>query len=68
MSDATRCPRCGQLNHCAQAGQDAPVQDCWCFHTPLAPGALDELPAEWREQSCLCPNCLRALAEHGQPE
>ena len=66
--NAERCPRCGQPNRCAQAGQDQPVQDCWCFHVPIAPGALEQLPAEAGDRACLCPNCLRALAGEPGPE
>lgn len=63
--NAEYCPRCGQPNRCAQAGQDQPVQDCWCFHTPVEPGTLDQVPTELRGQGCLCSNCLRLLA--GKP-
>ncbi|MBD9414237.1 cysteine-rich CWC family protein [Pseudomonas sp. PDM16] len=63
MPDADRCPRCGQPNSCAQASREQPVQDCWCFHTPIKQSALDELPAELRDQTCLCPNCARALSD-----
>ncbi|TXI29886.1 MAG: DNA or RNA helicase of superfamily II [Aquipseudomonas alcaligenes] len=58
-SNQTRCPRCGHPNHCAQAGHAQPVQDCWCFHTTLPAGTLEQRPADTR---CLCPACLRALA------
>lgn len=65
--NAERCPRCGQPNRCAQAGEQQPVQDCWCFHAPLEHGALDALPAEQFDRTCLCPDCLRALAGKGEP-
>ena len=65
MHDTDRCPRCGQLNSCAQTGHEQPVQDCWCFHTLIKQSALDELPAELRDQTCLCPNCARALSDTG---
>ncbi|MWV13231.1 hypothetical protein F3I62_14080 [Pseudomonas sp. R-28-1W-6] len=61
MTDASHCPRCGQLNRCAQAGQSEPVQDCWCFHSPVDAAVLDSLPAEQRDRACLCPRCARGL-------
>lgn len=61
MSETTRCPCCGQLNDCAQAGQDAAVEDCWCFSTPIDPAQLDALPAEQRNRACLCPRCAQGL-------
>ena len=57
MTDTSHCPRCGQLNRCAQAGQPEAVEDCWCFHITVAPAVLDSLPAAQRNQACLCPRC-----------
>jgi membrane protease subunit (stomatin/prohibitin family) len=68
VNDAERCPRCGQPNRCSQAGQAQPVQDCWCFHTPIERSVLDELPAEQRDKTCLCPNCARALGDEPAAE
>ncbi|QKE62565.1 cysteine-rich CWC family protein [Aquipseudomonas campi] len=61
MTDTSRCPRCGQLNRCAQAGQSEAVEDCWCFHTAVDPTVLDSLPAAQRNQACLCPRCAQGL-------
>ncbi|HSC82096.1 MAG TPA: cysteine-rich CWC family protein [Pseudomonas sp.] len=61
MSDPHRCPRCGQLNNCAQAGQDHPVEDCWCFHQSVEPSVLADLPIEQRDRDCLCPRCAQGL-------
>ena len=44
------------------------MQDCWCFHVPIAPGALEQLPAAAGDRACLCPNCLRALTGEPGPE
>ena len=60
MSEAERCPRCGQANRCAQAGHEQAVSDCWCFHMPVDARVLDELPAELRGKVCLCPACAAA--------
>ncbi|WP_068829456.1 cysteine-rich CWC family protein [Pseudomonas sp. BMS12] len=68
MSEAERCPRCGQPNRCAQASSAQPVQDCWCFHTPIAHQVLDALPVEQRGTRCLCPNCARVLDEPAKPD
>lgn len=58
---ATHCPRCGQLNQCAQAGSATPVEQCWCFSLSIAPELLDSLPAEQRNRACLCPRCAQEL-------
>ncbi|MEO4045964.1 cysteine-rich CWC family protein [Pseudomonas sp. CAU 1711] len=67
MNPAQRCPGCGRANGCAQAGRDTAVQDCWCFHVPLPPAALDEQPEARRNAACLCPDCLRALGARARP-
>ncbi|MEK1906712.1 MAG: cysteine-rich CWC family protein [Pseudomonas sp.] len=67
MSDSRRCPRCGQLNSCAQAEQLEQVEDCWCFHQPVDPAVLDSLPAEQRNQDCLCPRCAQGLPVPAKP-
>ncbi|WP_188864743.1 cysteine-rich CWC family protein [Pseudomonas asuensis] len=51
------CPHCGQPNGCAQVGCSQPPADCWCFHTPIAPGALSALPDDARNIACLCARC-----------
>ena len=66
--NSARCPRCGQANACAQAGQDEPVQDCWCFHVPIAPQVLEALPADARDQACLCPRCASAKGADAKPD
>ncbi|MFV1941826.1 DNA or RNA helicase of superfamily II [Pseudomonas luteola] len=58
------CPRCGQSNGCAQLGCSQPVTDCWCFHTRIAPEALETLPGDARNVACLCARCASATLEH----
>ncbi|WP_339412266.1 cysteine-rich CWC family protein [Pseudomonas sp. EA_35y_Pfl2_R5] len=65
--DSSRCPCCGQLNQCAQAGADAPVSDCWCFSVPIDAAQLAKLPPEQRNRSCLCPRCAQGLPPEAQP-
>lgn len=70
MSGSTNhCPRCGQLNQCAQAGSTTAVEQCWCFSVAIAAGLLDELPVEARNRACLCPRCAQDLpaADRGKP-
>lgn len=62
MSDSAKhCPRCGQLNQCAQADSATTVKQCWCFGLTIAPGLLDELPVAARDRACLCPRCAQGL-------
>jgi len=55
----TRCPCCGQLNQCAQAGSDTPVEQCWCFEVRIDPERLASLPTADRDRACLCPACAQ---------
>jgi membrane protease subunit (stomatin/prohibitin family) len=67
MTDSSRCPRCGQLNRCAQAGQAEAVKDCWCFHAQFDPAVRDSLPATQSGQACLCPRCAQGLPAEPKP-
>ncbi|HSX88470.1 MAG TPA: cysteine-rich CWC family protein [Pseudomonas sp.] len=62
MSASTvHCPCCGQLNQCAQATSDTPVEQCWCFAVRIDPQRLASLPAAERDRACLCPRCAQGL-------
>ncbi|MCU1715904.1 cysteine-rich CWC family protein [Pseudomonas sp. 5P_3.1_Bac2] len=65
---ATRCPRCGQRNQCAQADSSTPVSACWCFSLMIDPAVLSDLPRAPAEQSCLCPACAQALTATDSPD
>ena len=57
--DPTRCPVCGQHNHC---GLMQGKSHCWCFDQPIPEKALAQVPEEARDVACLCRPC--ALGEH----
>lgn len=61
-SSPLHCPRCGQLNQCAQANSATAVEQCWCFSLTIAPELLDSLPVAARNRACLCPRCAQGLA------
>jgi hypothetical protein len=52
----TRCPRCRAAFGCAIA-----TGSCWCAGLTLTPARQAQLAAEF--DGCLCPGCLRELAE-----
>jgi hypothetical protein len=54
MSDATRCPLCGETNECGiAAGQST----CWCFSTSIPADVLERIPEEARGTACVCAKC-----------
>ncbi|MCV9920803.1 MULTISPECIES: cysteine-rich CWC family protein [Pseudomonas] len=57
MTDSQRCPACGALNQCGLADPRSATQGCWCFAVTIDPAVLQALPAELRNQACLCPRC-----------
>ncbi|MFJ2984851.1 MULTISPECIES: cysteine-rich CWC family protein [unclassified Pseudomonas] len=57
MNDNQRCPACGALNQCTLADPRTAAEACWCFAVAIDPAVLQALPAELRDQSCLCPRC-----------
>ena len=50
-----KCPRCGAVFVCSMSGK------CWCFEVDVAPSVLDKIEKEYN--SCLCPSCLKEVAE-----
>ena len=63
MSDHTRCPACGASNDCTLTDPTTADQPCWCFTVNIDPAVLQALPAELRNQACLCPRCARVDAQ-----
>ena len=59
VSEGKVCPACGDPFECG-AGQPS----CWCGTVRLSAGARARAAAAYRE--CLCPGCLRLLAEGRQ--
>lgn len=60
MYPAALCPACGASNDCTQADTATAQQPCWCFSVSIDPAILQALPAELRNQACLCPRCAQA--------
>lgn len=60
--DPSLCPVCGASNRCTLADPRTATQPCWCFSQSIDPAVLEALPAEVRDQACLCPRCALATA------
>lgn len=60
-TDSQRCPLCGNDNTCGLTTSPSGQGTCWCFSRPANPDALKRLPADLRNQACLCPRCLQQL-------
>lgn len=63
MNPATLCPACGASNDCTLAYPATAQQPCWCFSVSIDPAILEALPAELRNQACLCPRCAQVDAQ-----
>ena len=55
-SETDRCPRCDAAFGCGIG-----TGGCWCAEVTLTPERQAELAA--RFEGCLCPACLRELAQ-----
>lgn len=54
------CPLCSKSNNCAiEDGQE----HCWCMEQskPLAQDAVDMIPAELKNKSCICKTCWHSF-------
>ena len=56
-SDPQHCPLCGQANQCGASQAVGTGQPCWCFSAPIEPSLLQRIPAEQRNQACVCRTC-----------
>ncbi|TFF41138.1 cysteine-rich CWC family protein [Pseudomonas sp. RIT623] len=63
MPDPRHCPACGALNQCGLADPRSATQGCWCFSVRIEPAIIQALPAELRDQACLCPRCAQVDAQ-----
>lgn len=57
--DNSTCPLCSKDNACAMARGE---KQCWCFHEKIPQSLLDRVPAEAKNRSCICKNCVNAAA------
>ena len=48
------CPLCGGPNGCGIA---AGADTCWCFTAAIPPAALERVPDEARDRTCICAAC-----------
>lgn len=55
LREYEKCPRCGAMFTCGKSGK------CWCFEIEVPPSVLENIEKEYN--SCLCPSCLKDVAE-----
>ncbi|MBU6959599.1 cysteine-rich CWC family protein [Pseudomonas sp. CVAP len=63
MKKPDLCPACGASNDCSLADPRTADQACWCYAVVIDPAVLLALPAELRDQSCLCPSCAQVESQ-----
>ncbi len=51
------CPLCGGDNNCAMTRPGQTVADCWCLTTSISPDALDRIPQDQINKTCICQTC-----------
>lgn len=54
LTEPNNCPRCDTTFHCGKSGK------CWCYEVDV-PVLIQEAISD-KYSSCLCPDCLKALA------
>lgn len=53
----TRCPLCGEDNHCGVANGTA---TCWCYTERIPRDVRERIPPYARDVVCICPKCTAA--------
>lgn len=63
--DPSRCPLCGQANHCLNLGAQDSARRCWCYDPALRfpPALLARVAPPLRGKACICQACARAAAD-----
>jgi len=56
--DPGQCPLCGQPNDCQLCTTTAYKGPCWCARVEIPEALLAQVPADARNQSCLCRACV----------
>jgi hypothetical protein len=57
-ADAARCPLCGQPNDCQLCTVAAYKGSCWCAQVQIPDELIAQVPAELRNQACICRACV----------
>jgi hypothetical protein len=56
--DVTQCPLCRRPNDCRLCAAPADNVSCWCAQVEIPEALLAQVPAESRNKSCLCRDCV----------
>ncbi|MEP7244366.1 MAG: cysteine-rich CWC family protein [Gammaproteobacteria bacterium] len=63
LVDPRRCPLCGKSNECGmESGQGTGKAACWCFTRTIPESVLEQIPADARDQACVCSACASSRA------
>lgn len=54
----SRCPLCGGPNECQLCTADAYKGPCWCAKVTVPEDLLALVPADLRNQACVCKQCV----------
>jgi hypothetical protein len=62
--DPSRCPLCGQPNHCRLAAGAHSNEECWCFRVRFPSSLLARVPELARRRACICQQCWSEAVQH----
>jgi|GEM_PF-3406866 hypothetical protein len=57
---ATVCPLCAGDNNCALTTPCQTIADCWCLTASISPEALERIPQDQINTTCICQACATA--------
>lgn len=58
LSDQGCCPLCGEANDCQLCTPNAYKGPCWCAGMEIPAALLAQVPAESRNKTCICRECV----------
>ncbi|MDD2708408.1 MAG: cysteine-rich CWC family protein [Verrucomicrobiae bacterium] len=65
--DPSRCPICGQPNHCRLAKEEPGSAPCWCASQKIGDAVLRHIPSFALRRVCVCRSCVEKFSETERP-
>ena len=62
----SRCPLCGQPNHCQLCTPGLHKGPCWCVKMEMPEALLARVPEEFHNRACICQNCVENFQREPQ--
>jgi hypothetical protein len=67
LFNPAQCPLCARPNGCQLCSPDAYKGRCWCEQVEIPDALLAQVPADLRNKSCICQDCVTEFHRSKNP-